>query len=295
MKGLTTVKDLGLDELETIIAEASDLRDLLDQGAEPEPVLRGRCVANLFFEPSTRTRLSFELAAKRLGAHVLTYDPATSSASKGESLRDTVLTVAAIGADMLVVRHVEDGVPQIVADWTGIPVISGGDGTNEHPTQALLDAVTLSRQFESLRGLQAGIIGDIAHSRVAGSLFHVLPRLGVELTLIAPEDWLPTATPYQTSVDLDEVIPELDIAYLLRVQTERGGRITDSYIGNFQLDRHRLARMRPDAVILHPGPMNRGVEIADDVADSSRSLVTEQVRNGVPIRMAVLRAIGAAS
>jgi len=295
MKGLTTVRDLGLDELETLIDEASELREMLDQGVEPEPVLQGRCVANLFFEPSTRTRLSFELAAKRLGAHVLTYDPATSSASKGESLRDTVLTIAAIGADVLVVRHVDDGVPQSIADWTGLPVVSGGDGTNEHPTQALLDAVTLSRRFESLQDLRAGIVGDIAHSRVAGSLFHVLPRLGVELTLIAPRDWLPASSPHQTSVDLDEVIPELDIVYLLRVQTERGGRITDSYIGNFQLDRQRLARMRPDAVILHPGPMNRGVEIADDVADSSRSLVTEQVRNGVPTRMAVLRAIGSVS
>ena len=295
MKRLITVGDLGPDELNLIIAEASALRDFLDGGGEPEPVLSGSCVAHLFFEPSTRTRLSFELAAKRLGAHVLTYNPATSSSSKGESLRDTVLTIAAIGADMMVVRHVDDGVPMKVADWTGLAVINGGDGRNEHPTQALLDAVTLSRRFQSLQGLRAGIIGDIAHSRVAGSLFHVLPRLGVELTLIAPDIWLPDATPHETATDLDGVISDLDIVYLLRVQTERGGRITDSYIGNFQLDGPRLARMRQDAVILHPGPMNRGVEISDDVAESSRSLVTEQVRNGVPTRMAVLRAIGSPS
>ena len=293
MKSLITVRDLGPDELDAIVSEASALRDLLDKGEGPAPTLAGRCVANLFFEPSTRTRLSFELAAKRLGAYVLTHNPATSSSTKGESLRDTVLTVAAIGADVMVVRHVDDGVPQQVADWTGLAVVNGGDGTNEHPTQALLDVVTLSRHFESLQGLSAGIVGDIAHSRVAGSLVHVLPRLGVDLTLIAPDTWLPSGSSHKTTNDFDEVISQLDIVYLLRVQTERGGRITDTYVGNFQLDQSRLARMRPDSVILHPGPMNRGVEISDAVAESPRSLVTEQVRNGVPTRMAVLQALEA--
>lgn len=291
MKSLITVRELGPDELRKIMSEASALRDLLERGQHPAPTLEGRCVANIFFEPSTRTRLSFELAAKRLGAHVLTHNPATSSTTKGESLRDTVLTVAAIGADVMVVRHVDDGLPQQVADWTGLAVVNGGDGTNEHPTQALLDAVTLSRHFESLHGLRAGIVGDIAHSRVAGSLVHVLPRLGIDLTLIAPDTWLPAGTSHQTTNDLDDVISQLDIVYLLRVQTERGGRITDTYIGKFQLDEPRMSRMSPDAVILHPGPMNRGVEISDAVAESPRSLVTEQVRNGVPTRMAVLQAL----
>lgn len=295
MKGLLSVRELGPDELLAIIKEASGIRDLLDRGEDHEPVLQGRCVANLFFEPSTRTRLSFELAAKRLGAHVLTLNPATSSGSKGESLRDTVLTMAAIGADVMVVRHVDQGVPQSVAEWTGLAVVNGGDGTHEHPTQALLDAVTLWRHFGHFDGLRVGLVGDIAHSRVAGSLVPVLSRLGMDLTMVAPEGWLPAETPNRTSTDLDAVIPELDVVYLLRVQTERGGRITDSYIGNFQLDEHRLARMSQDAVILHPGPMNRGVEISDDVAESSRSLVTEQVRNGVPTRMAVLRAVGSQS
>lgn len=292
MKSLLTVGDLGPDELQAIIEEASAIRDLLDRGEEPGQALRGRCVANLFFEPSTRTRLSFELAAKRLGARVLTYNPATSSSSKGESLRDTVLTITSIGADVMVVRHVDEGVPRRVAEWTGVAVVNGGDGTREHPTQALLDGVTLWRHFDRLDGLRAGIVGDIAHSRVAGSLFHVLPRLGIDLTLIGPEGWLPSGTSHRTTSDLDDVIPDLDVVYLLRVQTERGGRITDSYIGNFQLDESRLARMRQDAVIMHPGPMNRGVEISDQVADSSRTLVLEQVRNGVPTRMAVLGAIG---
>ena len=292
MKGLITVRDLGPDQLRAMIEEASLLRDMLDRHEEPDPALQGRCVANLFFEPSTRTRLSFELAAKRLGAHVLTLNPATSSASKGESLRDTALTIAAVGADVMVVRHLEDGVPQSVAEWTGLAVVNGGDGTHEHPTQALLDAVTLSRHYEGLEGLRVGVVGDITHSRVAGSLLHVLPRLGMDVTLVAPTNWLPADTPHQTTTDFDAMIPELDVVYLLRVQTERGGRITDSYVGNFQLDEPRLARMRPDAIILHPGPINRGVEIADEVAESSRSLITEQVRNGVPTRMAVLRAVG---
>lgn len=292
MKSLLTIGDLGPDELQAVIEEASAIRDMLDRGEEPGQTLRGRCVANLFFEPSTRTRLSFELAAKRLGARVLTYNPATSSSSKGESLRDTVLTIASIGADVMVVRHVDEGVPRRVAEWTGVAVVNGGDGTREHPTQALLDGVTLWRHFDRLDGLRAGIVGDIAHSRVAGSLFHVLARLGIDLTLIGPESWLPSGTSHQTTTDLDDVIGDLDVVYLLRVQTERGGRITDSYIGNFQMDESRLARMRPDAVILHPGPMNRGVEISDEVADSSRTLVLEQVRNGVPTRMAVLGAIG---
>lgn len=292
MKSLLTVRDLGPDELEAMVGEASRLREAMDRGVEPEQALKGRCVANLFFEPSTRTRLSFELAAKRLGAHVLTFNPATSSASKGESLRDTVLTISAMGADVLVVRHVDDGVPQRVAEWTGRAIVNGGDGTHEHPTQALVDAVTLRRHFESLVGLRIGIVGDIAHSRVAGSLVHVLPRLGLEVTLIAPDGWLPSESPHHVTNDLDSLLADLDIVYLLRVQTERGGHITDSYIGRFQLDHQRLARMKESAVILHPGPMNRGVEISDDVADSPRSLVTEQVRNGVPTRMAVLRAVG---
>lgn len=291
MKDLITLKDLGPSMLAELVTEASALRDTLDQGSAPEETLRGRVVANLFFEPSTRTRLSFELAAKRLGAHVLTLNPATSSASKGESLRDTVMTMAAMGPDVLVVRHVNDGVPKQVAEWSGLAVINAGDGTNEHPTQALVDLVTLRRNFGRFQGLHLGIVGDIAHSRVAGSLVHALPQLGVETILIAPDGWTPQGSTLPTTNRLDSVLGDLDVVYLLRVQTERGGRITDPYIGHFQLDKHRLARMRETAVVMHPGPINRGVEIADDVADSSRSLILEQVRNGVPTRMTVLRRV----
>lgn len=292
MKGLLTVKDLGPAALRHLISEASDLRDALDRGVPPLLSLRGRCVANLFFEPSTRTRMSFDLAAQRLGAHVITFDPATSSTSKGESLRDTVSTVAAIGADILVVRHVDEGTPRRIAEWTGLAVVNAGDGANEHPTQTLLDLVTIHRHLGEFEGLRVGIVGDIVHSRVAGGLMYALAELGTHITLIAPRPWLPSGTALPTSHELDSVLADLDILYLLRVQTERGGLITDSYMTRFQLNRERLATMKDGAVIMHPGPMNRGVEIADDVADSPRSLVREQVRNGVPTRMVVLRSIG---
>lgn len=294
MKNLTTIKSLGLGELTALIQEASEIRDALDRNEAMEPTLRNRAVANLFFEPSTRTRLSFDLAASRLGAHVITFNPGTSSTTKGETLRDTVLTVAAMGVDLLVVRHSEDGVPTAVADWTGLPVVNAGDGATEHPTQTLVDAVTVHRHFGRFDGLRLGLVGDIAHSRVAGSLMHAFPTLGVDVTLIAPDSWLPRDTALRTSSDLDPVIDDLDIVYLLRVQTERGGEITDAYIERFQLDASRLALLGDQAIVMHPGPLNRGVEIAESVADSSRSKIIEQVRNGVPTRIAVLRSLGVA-
>ncbi|HZD22304.1 MAG TPA: aspartate carbamoyltransferase catalytic subunit [Acidimicrobiia bacterium] len=292
MKNFLTIKDLGRAGMYELIRQASELRDALDRNEQPPQSLQGKCVANLFFEPSTRTQLSFDLAAQRLGANVITFDAATSSTSKGESLRDTVLTVSAIGADILVVRHVDEGAPQLVADWTGLGVVNAGDGVNEHPTQALLDLVTIHRHFGDFESLRVGIVGDIAHSRVAGSLVHALPKLGAEITLVAPRSWLPRDSAHPTFDKLDPVLSDLDVVYVLRVQTERGARFTDSYISDLQLDSERLGRMREDAVVMHAGPMNRGVEITDQVADSSRTLVTEQVRNGVPTRMAVLRNIG---
>ena len=264
----------------------------LEAGQDHRSILAGRTVALAFFEPSTRTRLSFDLAAQRLGAHVLTFNPGTSSTTKGETLRDTVLTIGAIGADIVVVRHSEEGVPELVEGWTGLPVVNAGDGANEHPTQALLDALTIRRHFGRLEGLRVGIVGDIAHSRVAGSLIHALPALGLEVTLVAPGDWLPPAGQLRVTSDLDEELPGLDIVYLLRVQTERGGEISDDYIDRFQMDTRRSALLPEAAVIMHPGPMNRGVEIAEAVADSPRSLIIEQVRNGVPTRMAVLASLG---
>lgn len=291
MKSFLSVRSLGRSDLESLIGDASAIRDTIDRRETGEAILSGRCVANVFFEPSTRTRLSFDLAAQRLGAHVLTFHPETSSATKGESLRDSVLTVSAIGTDILVVRHGEAGVPQLVAEWTGLPVINAGDGVNEHPTQALLDAVTLQRHFGQIEGLRVAIVGDVARSRVAGSLVQALPVLGADVTLVGPEHWLPEEPPVPVTTDFDGVLGEVDVIYLLRVQTERGGVIDDDYIDGFGLDQSRAARMREGAVVMHPGPINRGVELSEAVAESPRALVLEQVRNGVPTRMAVLAAL----
>jgi aspartate carbamoyltransferase catalytic subunit len=293
LKTFTGIRGMGRGEIERLVSEACEYRDALDSGDLIDRSLEGRCVANLFFEPSTRTRLSFDLAAQRLGGEVLTFFPETSSSLKGESLHDTALTVAAIGADVLVVRHNEEGVPEKVGEWTGLPVINAGDGTNEHPTQALLDLATLKRRFGTLSGLRVGIVGDIAHSRVAGSLVHAMSPLGVELVLIGPGEWLPSETSLDLSQDLDATIPHLDVVYLLRVQTERGGVIDDDYVAQFRMDATRASALGEDSVIMHPGPINRGVELTDEVADSPRSLITEQVRNGVPTRMAVLRRLAA--
>lgn len=291
MKTFTAIQGLGRADLEALVAAGVAMRSCLDAGLSQPRSLDDRCVANLFFEPSTRTRLSFDLAAKRLGAHVVTLNPETSSAVKGETLRDTVMTVAGIGADILVVRHNEAGTPQTIADWTGLPVINAGDGVGEHPTQALLDAVTLQRRFGSLDGLRMAIVGDVVHSRVARSLIHAMPALGVDLTLVAPPHWLPPDPSVRCLTDLDEVLTATDVLYLLRVQTERGGVIDDGYVSGYGLNARRASRMREDSVVMHAGPLNRGVEISDDVAESPRSLIGEQVRNGVPTRMAVLQAL----
>lgn len=291
MKSFTTIRNLGRSDLETLVADAIEQRRLLDEDGPIAKILADRCVANLFFEPSTRTRLSFDLAAKRLGAHVITLDPVISSTTKGESLRDTVLTLAGIGADFMVVRHAEVGVPQSVAEWTGLGVVNAGDGVSEHPTQALLDVVTLHRRFGRLDGLRLAIVGDIAHSRVAGSLLAALGVLGVDVTLAGPERWLPEDPPVRVTTRLDDVLADVEALYLLRVQTERGGQIDEEYIDRYRIDAGRASRMQERAVVMHPGPVNRGVEVSDEVVESARSQISEQVRNGVPSRMAVLRAL----
>ena len=289
MKSLTSVRGLGETELSAFIDRA------IEFATDPDPAksLARRSVATLFFERSTRTRLSFQLAAEKLGAHVLDLDPTSSSTGKGESLRDTVMTVSAIGAEIFIVRHAEPGIPDLVADWTGAPVVNAGDGTREHPTQALVDLVTLRRHFGSLRGLRVGIVGDIRHSRVAGSLFHVMPAMGVAVTAVGPTEFLPSAPidDIRVATELDPILGDMDVVYMLRVQTERGAIIGDSYATDFGLDTARAALLPEEAVVMHPGPLNRGVEISDEVADGARSLILEQVRNGVPTRMAVLASL----
>ena len=290
MKALNSSADMSRDDVSRIIDRALEYATLIERNELPDRVLRHRVVANVFFEPSTRTRLSFELAAKRLGAEVLTLHPETSSTIKGESFKDTMMTIVAIGAEILVVRHHERGFPKAVHEWTGIPVLNAGDGDGEHPTQALVDAATLKSRFGELDGLSIGVVGDVGHSRVAGSLVHVMPSLGAEVTFIGPAGLLPKTTPDGISVshDLDTMLPNLDVVYLLRVQKERGSLAGADYEQRFRLDQRRSSAMKPDAVIMHPGPMNRGIEISPDVADGPRSLILSQVRHGVPTRMAVL-------
>jgi aspartate carbamoyltransferase catalytic subunit len=263
------------------------------------PALRGKTVASLFYEDSTRTRLSFETAAKGLGADTMTFSVSTSSVKKGESLLDTVQTIEAMGVDAIVVRHAAAGAAHRVASWTDASVVNAGDGRHEHPTQALLDAFTLRRhRGPSLDGCRVAIVGDIANSRVARSNVVALRALGCDVTLVGPPTLIPPRLdgwPVTVSYDLDDVLPDVDVVYLLRIQRER---IADAcfpsireYAARWGLTAERAARLKPDTLVMHPGPMNRGVEIAAEVADSTRSLVTEQVANGVAVRMAVLWAL----
>ena len=289
MKNFLAIRDTAREELETLMEMAGAYRQALDARLVSEAVMHNLTVANLFFEPSTRTRLSFATAASRLGAHTLDFFPEESSLGKGESIRDTAQTVAAIGLGVMVVRHAETGIPARVAEWTDLPTINAGDGTGEHPTQALLDCLTIHQRFGRTEGLRVVVTGDIAHSRVAGSLVPALECLGASVVMAAPKVWLPDWGSRADIVDtLDDAIEDADVVYCLRVQKERGGVIDDDYVANFQLDARRASALSPSAVVMHPGPMNRGVEITGEVADSSRSLVLEQVRNGVPARMAVL-------
>jgi aspartate carbamoyltransferase catalytic subunit len=296
MSGLMTLRGMPRSQLEEVLDNAERHSKQLQGRDKGSTELQGTTVATAFFEPSTRTRLSFEKAAHHLGAHVMTFSPESSSLEKGESLRDTLLTLAALGSDLLVIRHNEVGVPELAERWTGLPVINAGDGRGEHPTQTLADALTLKKHFGALEGLKMGIVGDIANSRVARGHLWALPALGVELSLIGPRTLLPSSNPWQADVetDLDSIIEKLDVVYMLRVQRERGAGAgfpsIPAFATRFGLTEARLARMRPSAVIMHPGPVNRGVEICDRAVDGSQSLVLEQVANGIPVRMAVLAA-----
>ncbi len=283
------------DELTSLLDDADAFVEVLQRPIPKVPALRGKTVATLFFEASTRTKMSFEKAARALSADTMSFAPGTSSLKKGESLKDTVLTIQAMGVDLMVVRHEATGAPWRVAEWAVVPVVNAGDGAHQHPTQALLDCLTLRQHFGSLEGLRIGIVGDIRHSRVARSDIHAFAILGAEVTLIAPPTLQPldvTGWPVAMTSSLDESLTELDAVYVLRVQAERGGASVfpsfAEYRQRFGMTAARLAVMKPDAVVLHPGPMVRGIEIDADVADSPRTLVLRQVANGVAVRMAVL-------
>jgi aspartate carbamoyltransferase catalytic subunit len=296
---LLSAGDLSADDIATIFETAADMHDVQHRSVKKLPALRGRTVVNMFFEDSTRTRSSFEIAGKWLSADVINISAKGSSASKGESLRDTVLTVCAMGVDGLVVRHPASGAAQQVSEWVEPVVINAGDGTHEHPTQALLDAYTLTRRLGSLEGRHIAVVGDLTHSRVFRSNILCLTTLGARVTVVAPPTLMPSGVDawsrdagFATSYDLDDVLPTADAVMMLRVQRERmsGGYFPSAreYTVGYGLTRERLALLKPDAPICHPGPMNRGLEIAADAADAAQSVVLEQVSSGLAVRMAVL-------
>jgi aspartate carbamoyltransferase catalytic subunit len=294
---LLSSADLTRDDAVEILDTAAELLSLADRPIKKLPTLRGRTVVNLFFEDSTRTRISFEAAAKRLSADVINFAAKGSSVSKGESLKDTALTLEAMGADAVVIRHGSSGAPHRLATsgWVRSCVVNAGDGTHEHPTQALLDAFTLRRHLGDLEGRRVTIVGDVLHSRVARSNALLLSTLGAEVTLVAPPTLLPVGVstwPVQTSYDLDGALDKSDAVMMLRVQSERMNDAffpsAREYSRRYGLDDRRFARLPDHAIVMHPGPMNRGMEISATVADSARSVIVEQVTNGVAVRMAVL-------
>lgn len=301
MKHLLSINDLSYEDSIAILDTAQELARVSDGPMKKLPTLRGRTIVNLFYEDSTRTRISFEAAAKRLSADVINFSAKGSSVSKGESLKDTALTLQAMGADAVIIRHSASGAARRLADseWTSGIVVNAGDGTHEHPSQALLDAFTIRKHLShgapDLKGIKVAIVGDVLHSRVARSNVLLLEKLGAKVFLIAPPTLLPVGVenwPVTVSFDLDQVLPEVDAVMMLRVQLER---MSDSFFPSareysryFGLNQERLSKLKPNAILMHPGPMNRGLEITAESADSARSVIVEQVSNGISVRMAIL-------
>ena len=292
---LLSVADLGAEGIEEILRVTDSFVEVSARAIPRVPALRGRTVVSLFYECSTRTRLSFETAARRLSADTMNFTVTSSSAHKGESLRDTVETIDAMGIDAVIVRHSAAGVPWQVAGWTQASVVNAGDGWHEHPTQALLDCYTIRQRRQDLDGLRIAIVGDVKHSRVARSDVLAFSALGAEVTLVAPPTLLPPSTigwPVSVSHDLDAVLPKADVVYVLRLQHERMSEALlpslREYTSGYGLTLRRASLLQDDALVMHPVPMNRGVEIAAEVADLPRSVITQQVANGVAVRMAVL-------
>jgi aspartate carbamoyltransferase catalytic subunit len=301
MKHLLSISDITKSQAINILNTAEELARASDGPMKKLPTLRGRTIVNLFAEDSTRTRISFEAAAKRLSADVINFSAKGSSVSKGESLKDTAQTLQAMGADAVIIRHSASGAAARLAEsqWMSGAVINAGDGTHEHPSQALLDAFTIRRHLshgaEDLAGLHIAIVGDVLHSRVARSNVLLLTKLGAKVTLVSPPTLLPVGVeswPVTVSYDFDAVIDKVDAVMMLRIQLERMSEMffpnAREYSRYFGLNSDRLRRMKPTAIVMHPGPMNRGLEITADSADSARSVIVEQVTNGVSVRMAIL-------
>jgi aspartate carbamoyltransferase catalytic subunit len=300
--GLLGIEELERSEIESILRRAKHFQPAQSQRFKKTDALRGRMVVNLFFEASTRTRTSFEIAAKRLGADTVSITASGSSVSKGESLVDTLNTLAAMRPDAIIMRHSSSGAPHFLARYLPIPIINAGDGTHEHPTQALLDALTIQDQRGSIEGLRVAIIGDIAHSRVARSNVHLLSKFGTQVVLCGPASLLPRAlekitTGVTLTTDMSEAIRGADVVMMLRVQLERQHESAfpaAEYFRFYGLRLEHLDQAKPDAIVMHPGPINRGRELSSEVADSQRSMILNQVENGIAVRMAVLEQVLAA-
>lgn len=298
MKHLLDTHDLSIEEVITLFNVTDRMVEVNSRQVPKVPALKGKTIATVFFEDSTRTRLSFETAAKRLSAEVMTFLASSSSVNKGESLRDTIETLSAMGVDAFVVRHKSSGVPMQLTQWTDASVINAGDGWHQHPTQGLLDAYTISREFnqrESLKGRTIAIVGDIKHSRVARSDIDLFTRLGAHVVIVAPPTLLPSHVdtwPVEVRHTIDDVIDNVDVLYLLRMQLERMQAAAipqlSDYTKSYALTPERASALQSHAIVMHPGPMNRGVEITVDPADVPGSRILTQVTNGVSVRMAVL-------
>ncbi|HEX2100085.1 MAG TPA: aspartate carbamoyltransferase catalytic subunit [Candidatus Synoicihabitans sp.] len=292
---LITLEELSLAELEQIHTTAAAFKKILSRSVKKVPALRGKTIVNLFLEPSTRTRMAFDMAAKRLSADVISLDDKSSSTTKGETLRDTAQNIEALQADMIVIRHSAAGSALYLSKILGIPVINAGDGSHEHPTQGLLDTFTMREHLGSLKGRRVVILGDILFSRVARSNIHALVKFGADVTIVGPSTLVPptfSTLGVKVSYDLRSALADAEVVMLLRIQHERQTASMfpslGEYTSMFGLNKTRASWLHPKAIIMHPGPINRGVEIDSDLADGDRSVILEQVTNGIAVRMAVL-------
>jgi aspartate carbamoyltransferase catalytic subunit len=294
-KDLVSINQLSTDDISLILDVAESLGDISKRQIKKVPTLRGRTIINLFFEPSTRTRTSFELAAKRLSADAINISKSSSAVVKGESIKDTAQTLQAMAADLVVVRHSASGTAELLAKYMDCSVVNAGDGCHEHPTQALLDLLTIRQEFGTLCGVNVAIVGDILHSRVARSNILALKKMRANVIVVGPPTLIPRDIDklgVEVSYDLDSVLTQVDVMYMLRVQLERQGEpllpSLKEYAVLYGLNKRRLDMAKADLIVMHPGPINRGVEIAPEIADMSQSLITKQVTNGLAVRMAVL-------
>lgn len=294
-KDLVSINQLTNDEITLILDMAESFKEVSERPIKKVPTLRGRTIITLFLEPSTRTRTSFELAAKRLSADTVNISKSTSAVVKGESIKDTAQTIEAMAADLVIIRHSASGSAELLAKYMECGVVNAGDGSHEHPTQALLDLFTIRQEFGTLNGLKVAIVGDILHSRVARSNILALKKMGSEVIVVGPPTLIPKDVEemgVKVSYDLDSALSEIDVLYLLRIQLERQGEplfpSLREYAILYGLNKRRLQMTKPDLIVMHPGPINRGVEIAPEIADMPQAVITNQVTNGVAVRMAVL-------